>query len=95
METKKYIYYAIFANNKDGISIEFPGLPGCISCGFSYEHALEMAKEALELYLDGMRDDEIPKAIDLMKIKVINKNERIIPIEAVLLHENSYIRMIK
>lgn len=81
MVKKKYVFYAIFDYAEDGISIDFPDLPGCISCGFSFDEALKMAKEALELYLDGMKDAEIPKPSKLEKIKIETPNKKVLPIE--------------
>lgn len=46
-----YIYPAIFDYAEDGISVEFPDLPGCITCGDTDEEAIRMAEDALELYL--------------------------------------------
>jgi predicted RNase H-like HicB family nuclease len=39
-----------------------PSLPGCITFGESIEHAIEMAKEAIELYIEELvdRGEEIP-----------------------------------
>lgn len=39
-----------------------PSLPGCITFGESIEHAIEMAKEAIELYIEELNDrgEEIP-----------------------------------
>ena len=34
-----------------------PDLPGCFSAGSTFAEALTMAKEAIELHLDGMLDD--------------------------------------
>jgi predicted RNase H-like HicB family nuclease len=44
-----------------GVSV--PDLPGCISAGASFFEALAMAKEAIELHLQGMLDDgqDIPE----------------------------------
>lgn len=49
-----YSYIAIFSFDSDGISIEFPDLPGCFSCANSYEEAYVNAEEALSLHLYGM-----------------------------------------
>lgn len=57
---RKYKFYAIFDYAEDGISISFPDLPGCISCGYSTEEAIQMAKEALQLYLEDMNQKDIP-----------------------------------
>lgn len=61
-----YIYPALFHYAEDGISIEFPDLPGCLPCAFSTEEALKNAKEALALHLYGMEQDgeEIPEPSD-------------------------------
>jgi predicted RNase H-like HicB family nuclease len=78
MEQKTYIFNAIFTYDDDGISIVFPDLPGCFSCG-SDEEALRMAKEALKLYLEDMT--EIPRPSELGDIIIKNKNQTIFPIE--------------
>lgn len=36
---------------------EVPGLPGCISQGSTRHEALENIQEAVELYLEQLRDD--------------------------------------
>lgn len=52
-----YEYPAFFYCEEDGISIEFPDLPGCLSCADSMEEAFHCAKEALGLHLYGMEED--------------------------------------
>lgn len=39
-----------------------PALPGCITYGETVEHAIDMAKEAIELYIEDLQDrgEEIP-----------------------------------
>lgn len=39
-----------------------PTLPGCITFGENIEHAIEMAKEAIELYIEELeaRGEEVP-----------------------------------
>ncbi|KIL06886.1 pilus assembly protein HicB [Clostridium botulinum] len=58
-----YVFPAIFTYDNDGISIEFPDLPGCLSCADTTDEAIKMAKEALALHLYGMEEDNesIPK----------------------------------
>ena len=41
-----YVYPAFLYYDSDGISIEFPDLPGCLPCGSTTEEALHNAKEA-------------------------------------------------
>jgi predicted RNase H-like HicB family nuclease len=35
-----------------GFTVTVPSLPGCVTWGEDYEHAMAMAKEAIELYLE-------------------------------------------
>ncbi|MFZ5650254.1 MAG: type II toxin-antitoxin system HicB family antitoxin [Bacillota bacterium] len=60
MTKDKYIYPAIFDYADDGISIEFPDLPGCLPCAQNSEEAFKNAKEALGLHLWGMEQDGDP-----------------------------------
>lgn len=55
-----YTYPAFFYFDEDGISIEFPDLPGCLPCAHSQEEAFKNAKEALGLHLYGMEKDGDP-----------------------------------
>lgn len=57
---RTYQYYAIFNFADDGINVSFPDLPGCLTWGDSIEEALMMAKEALELFLDGEPVEKLP-----------------------------------
>lgn len=58
----RYSFIAVFHYEKDGISIEFPDLPGCLPCAKDTEEALYNAREALGLHIFGMEQDgeEIP-----------------------------------
>ncbi len=53
----QYAFPAFFYFDDDGISIEFPDLPGCLPCAHSQEEAFRNAKEALGLHLYGMERD--------------------------------------
>ena len=57
-------YQAKIFKDDDSYSVIFPDLPGCFSMGDTLEHAKEMAKESLTLYLEEARDPKwkIPKA---------------------------------
>lgn len=67
----RYIYPAIFDYADDGITVEFPDLPGCVTCGDTDEEAFKMAREALALHLYGMEEDneEIPTPSKVSEIK--------------------------
>lgn len=68
----RYAFPAIFHYADDGVSIEFPDLPGCLSCSSSTEEALVDAKEALGLHLWGMEQDgeEIPVPTPVNKLSI-------------------------
>ena len=74
----KYIYPAIFDFDEDGITVTFPDLPGCITCGDSQEEAFKNAKEVLELYIYGLEQDEEeipePSQINLIKTEAYSKH---------------------
>lgn len=65
-----YIFPAVFDYADDGISIEFPDLPGCLPCADNVDEAVKNAKEALMLHLYGMEEDneEIPEPTPINKI---------------------------
>ena len=60
MRKDTYVFPAILDFADDGISIEFPDLPGCLPCAHSQEEALKNAREAMGLHLYGMEDDNDP-----------------------------------
>ena len=70
----KYIYPAIFDFDEDGITVTFPDLPGCITCGESQEDALKNAKEVLELYMYSLEEDNeiIPQPSNILDLEVEN-----------------------
>ncbi|SNS02883.1 Predicted nuclease of the RNAse H fold, HicB family [Anaerovirgula multivorans] len=72
MKKDRYIYPAIFTYDNDGISVEFPDIPGCLTCGNTTEEALKNAKEALELNMYGLEEDgeDIPIASEIRNIKL-------------------------
>lgn len=78
----RYIYPAIFDYSDDGISIEFPDLPGCLSCADTDEEALYMAKEVLRLWIQSMEDnrEKTPKPTNNKNIS-LEDNQKIVLIE--------------
>ena len=67
-----YSYPAILYYDEDGISIEFPDLPGCLPCADTTEEAVKNAKEALGLHLWGMEkdNDEIPEPTGIKDLQI-------------------------
>lgn len=50
-------YYAII-DQEDGLfGVVFPDFPGCVTSGETIEEALECAREALALHVEGMEQD--------------------------------------
>ena len=45
-----------------GYTVVVPSLPGCVTYGDTIEEAIEMAKEAIELYIESLKKhgEEIP-----------------------------------
>lgn len=78
-----YSFPAIFNVSPDGISIEFPDLPGCLPCSENIERAFVDATEAMHLHLYGMEvdGDEIPDPTPLSEIQ-LGANEVIAMIHA-------------
>ena len=79
-----YVYPAIFYDDPDGISIEFPDLPGCLPCAHTMEDAFKNAKEALQLHLYSMEEDgePIPEPSRVPDIKPDGDSGSIVMIEA-------------
>lgn len=77
-----YIYPSIFSFDEDGISVEFPDLEGCFTCGDTTQEAITNAKEAMGLHLFGMEEDNetIPAPTDIKDIK-LEDNQSIVLIE--------------
>ena len=56
-------YRVMFRKEPEGgFTVIVPSLSGCITYGETIEGAIKMAKEAIELYLESLRDhgEEIP-----------------------------------
>jgi predicted RNase H-like HicB family nuclease len=46
-----------------GYTVTVPSLPGCVTYGDTIEQAIAMAKEAIELYIESLKEhgEEVPK----------------------------------
>ena len=82
----KMYYPAVFhvAEDVGGYWVEFPDLPGCFSQGDNDAHALEMAKDALSLWLDKtdeIIDREVNKPSSLLDIQKQYPNEIVMLVE--------------
>ncbi|MGI6783505.1 MAG: type II toxin-antitoxin system HicB family antitoxin [Aminivibrio sp.] len=65
-------YPAILTKDENGIAVEFPDLPGCVTCGSTGEEAVDRAKEALEgfLFVSERDGDFVPAPTPFEKIRV-------------------------
>jgi len=43
-----------------GFSVSVPALPGCFTQGETVEEAIEMAREAISVYIESLEDDGEP-----------------------------------
>ncbi len=53
-------YLVIYELAGDGCSAYVPDLPGCIACGESRQEAERLMKEAIELYIEALKEDGRP-----------------------------------
>jgi predicted RNase H-like HicB family nuclease len=61
-------YYAVIDNN---FGVVFPDFDGCVSVGKDLKDAINMAQEALEFHVEGMREDgeELPEPKTLKEVR--------------------------
>ena len=67
----KYVYPAIFTPVENGeYSIRVPDLPGCVTCGKNLPDALDMAQDAISMWLCDAEDNKegIPPASSVFDI---------------------------
>jgi len=66
MSTQQMISYRILLKKEPegGYTVTVPSLNGCVTYGKTIEEAIEMAKEAIELYLESLKShhEEMPTA---------------------------------
>lgn len=83
MAKDRYVYPVIFDYADDGISIEFPDLPGCLPCAQTTEDAIKNAREAMALHLYGNEQDGdlIPDATPINQLHA-GKKQVVVLVEA-------------
>ena len=64
------VYPAVFHKDDGSFWVEFPDLPGCQTYGDTLEHTMELAEEALGLYLSDKLENgvNLPEATDYENI---------------------------
>lgn len=53
-------YVVIVKQGENGFGAYVPDLPGCVAVGETREEALRLIGEAVELHLEGLRDEGLP-----------------------------------
>ena len=77
--TRIITYCAVFQAEEDGINIGFPDLRGCLSCAFSQEESIKMAEEALSLWLNDQKYEDLPQPTFANRI-CCKRNEIVRPV---------------
>lgn len=58
---KNRTYRIVLRKEEEGtFTVIVPALPGCITWGENVDHAIEMAKEAIEAYVDVLKEEGEP-----------------------------------
>ena len=60
---QQFTYKILLHKEPEGqYTVTVPALPGCITFGENVDHAIQMAKEAIELYMEELQDrgEEVP-----------------------------------
>ena len=53
-------YVVIVEQGENGIGAYVPDLPGCVAVGETKDEVLRLIGEAVELHLEGLREDGLP-----------------------------------
>lgn len=53
-------YTVILEHGESSWGAHVPDLPGCIAAGNTREEALQLIREAIELHLEGLREEGLP-----------------------------------
>ncbi|MDI6602482.1 MAG: type II toxin-antitoxin system HicB family antitoxin [Thermoanaerobacteraceae bacterium] len=66
----KYVYPVIFTPEDNGYSVKAPDLPGCFTYGDSLADAIDMARDAISMWLCDAEDksEPIPPASDIKDV---------------------------
>jgi predicted RNase H-like HicB family nuclease len=67
---ESYSYTVVLTHDGDSYSVHVPALPGCVTWGTSVEHALEMAEEAIGLWLHDEAPAPEPDGVKVLTARV-------------------------
>lgn len=60
----------LFREPEGGYTVDVPALSGCVTYGENLTDALDMARDAIELYLRSLRDEDEPVPPDTEEVTV-------------------------
>jgi len=73
----KVLNYRLFLRKEPegGYTVIVPSLPGCVTYGTTLEESLEMAKDAIKLYIETLEanDEDIPVENEIIETTVAIK----------------------
>lgn len=64
-------YLAVIEKNEDGYWAWVPDLPGCVSVGDTPQQVRRNIQEAIDLHLEGMRQDGQPIPPSTMSVEMV------------------------
>lgn len=53
-------YMVVIERGETSWGAHVPDLPGCVAVGETREEVLELIREAIELHIDGLKEDGLP-----------------------------------
>ncbi len=71
----KSLNYRVLLRNEPegGYTVLVPSLPGCVTYGETIEEAIEMAREAIQVYIGSLREhgEDIPNDADTLEYNLM------------------------
>ena len=64
-------YAVIVEKGESGFGAYVPDLPGCIAAGESREEVIKQIQEAIEIHIDGLKDDGFPIPVPSSSIELV------------------------
>ena len=64
-------YAVVIERSPNNYAAYVPDLPGCVSTGATEEEVVRRIREAIQLHLDGMREDGMPIPEPLISVAVV------------------------
>ena len=67
------IVFELQSEPEGGYTISVPSLPGCISCGSTFEESIEMIKDAIAAWLEVAREEglSVPEQFENLSLTAI------------------------